>query len=395
MSGFYLMHRGWLDNPVLDGDPYCKRAAWAWLVENARWQDGQARMLGKIISLRRGQLTFATRYMGTAWGWSEAKVRRFLRELQGQGMIEINSDGGQTLLTICNYDDYQVSVCNGDAPMTQERRASDANKNEPLRESYITPREHELDQVASAPPEESRRPKQPQLALEPSVEESGQGSLLPSAKVVRIENNETRFAEFYAAYPRKIDPDDARKAYLKAIKVASHDEIMEGLRRYEFSPEKKFRPHPATWLNKQRWRTQADEDSDAGDAPLSSAAAPKRTRQGAETAPVNDPQGIEAWCRSVPGVRPTESETERRYGRWKNADGILDYWARRVIEAAGFGSGWRGDLNPILDWMKSDLGADEAAEIIAERVGRHRARGGDAIVSLRFFGDLTHRRGAA
>ena len=37
------------------------------------------------------------------------------------------------------------------------------------------------------------------------------------------------FEEFYKRYPRKIGRGAARKAYLKAVKIDSHDEIMEGL----------------------------------------------------------------------------------------------------------------------------------------------------------------------
>ncbi|WP_293960367.1 hypothetical protein [Sneathiella sp.] len=49
-------------------------------------------------------------------------------------MIELETDAGQTVITICKYDDYQdakrVIDAAIDAAATQDRRSSDANKKE-------------------------------------------------------------------------------------------------------------------------------------------------------------------------------------------------------------------------------------------------------------------------
>lgn len=67
------------------------------------------------------------------------------------------------------------------------------------------------------------------------------------------------FAEFWGLYPRKVAKGAARKAYGKALRIASHDEIMAGLRCQipgMAKTEARFIPHPSTWLNQERW---ADE----------------------------------------------------------------------------------------------------------------------------------------
>jgi len=64
---------------------------------------------------------------------------------------------------------------------------------------------------------------------------------------------DAEFAAFWAAYPRRVAIGDARKAWLAATKKTAVEEIMDGLRRYEFSPEPKFQPYPATWLRGERW----------------------------------------------------------------------------------------------------------------------------------------------
>ena len=38
-GGYYRMARGWLGHPVLQGEPYDRRSAWAWLIEEAKWQE--------------------------------------------------------------------------------------------------------------------------------------------------------------------------------------------------------------------------------------------------------------------------------------------------------------------------------------------------------------------
>lgn len=72
-------------------------------------------------------------------------------------------------------------------------------------------------------------------------------------------NQTEQFERFWNAYPRRIGKGAARKAFEKALKLATGDEIMTGLRRqasYFASQEQRFIPHPTTWLNQERW---ADE----------------------------------------------------------------------------------------------------------------------------------------
>ncbi len=65
------------------------------------------------------------------------------------------------------------------------------------------------------------------------------------------------FDAFWAEYPRKSDKGHARKAFNGALKKASFETIMVGLRRYEFDHRKldgrSVIPLPATWLNGERW----------------------------------------------------------------------------------------------------------------------------------------------
>ncbi|MEG1800611.1 MAG: hypothetical protein RR273_01425, partial [Oscillospiraceae bacterium] len=74
-----------------------------------------------------------------------------------------------------------------------------------------------------------------------------------------------RFARFYSAYPKKLKPGDAEKAWLKinpdeeltatiitAVEIAKKGD-------YRFQGDKKYIPYPATWLNGKEWENEYEE----------------------------------------------------------------------------------------------------------------------------------------
>lgn len=133
-GGFYLMHRGWQDHPVFRNEEYSRRDAFVWLIEEAAYRPTRIHAGAGTISLNRGQLSHSLRFMAKAWKWDEAKVRRFLTSLSKSEIIDASTDAGQTVITICNYDKYQSSEDEPDAPTdaatTQQRRGGDAKNKE-------------------------------------------------------------------------------------------------------------------------------------------------------------------------------------------------------------------------------------------------------------------------
>jgi hypothetical protein len=72
------------------------------------------------------------------------------------------------------------------------------------------------------------------------------------------------FEEFWDRYPRRIGKAAARKSYVKAMKAATHDEIMFGLSQQMpslASREQQYIPHPSTWLNQERWNDEPDHNA--------------------------------------------------------------------------------------------------------------------------------------
>ena len=134
MSSFYLMHRGWQENPVFRNEEFSKRDAFVWLIEEAAYRPTRIHAATGALDLKRGQLSHSLRFMAKAWRWDEAKVRRFLASLVKAEIIDAATDAGQTVVTICNYDKYQAPAAANDAAddaaTTQQRRGGDANLKE-------------------------------------------------------------------------------------------------------------------------------------------------------------------------------------------------------------------------------------------------------------------------
>jgi hypothetical protein len=63
------------------------------------------------------------------------------------------------------------------------------------------------------------------------------------------------FEMFWNVYPRKVGKQAAIKAFTKAIKSASVEDIVAGASRYADDPNRSdtFTAHPTTWLNAGRW----------------------------------------------------------------------------------------------------------------------------------------------
>lgn len=71
------------------------------------------------------------------------------------------------------------------------------------------------------------------------------------------------FERWYAHYPRKVARGAAEKAFPKALKLATLEELIAGAQRYAkqvAGKEVKYICHPSTWLRAQRWLDEEPRD---------------------------------------------------------------------------------------------------------------------------------------
>ena len=76
---------------------------------------------------------------------------------------------------------------------------------------------------------------------------------------------ERDFREWYETYPRRKKPADARKAYSKARKIATKDELLSGAEMVarlvrNQSQQLDYTPYPASWLNAESWADEVEPD---------------------------------------------------------------------------------------------------------------------------------------
>ena len=79
----------------------------------------------------------------------------------------------------------------------------------------------------------------------------------------------TSFDEFWNIYPRKVGKAEAERAYLKALKVATPEQIIAGAKKYADDKNRIpiYTAHPSTWLNQGRWEDEPIPSREAQTAP--------------------------------------------------------------------------------------------------------------------------------
>ncbi len=150
MSGFIAVSRAFWDDTDFRDSEMSQREAFLWMLAEASWKPRAKRIKSAVINLDRGQLAASTRFLASAFGWSEARVRRYLDMLKNRRTIDAATDAGVTVITIRNYDKYQSAPSESDAPRetkpTQQRRTSDANENKETNTTLLT--REEIDEVS-------------------------------------------------------------------------------------------------------------------------------------------------------------------------------------------------------------------------------------------------------
>lgn len=107
-GGYFLLHRSIFTNPVFKAEKkYSPREAWIWLIANARFKDGEEKIENQLVNMKRGCVYTNYNTLSERWGWGKGKISGFITELETERMIEVKSERRYTIITICNYEQYQ------------------------------------------------------------------------------------------------------------------------------------------------------------------------------------------------------------------------------------------------------------------------------------------------
>ncbi len=109
------MPRGWMNSPHFDQDKaFTEREAFIWSVENAAYVTHQHRFNDKMYEVVRGEFVTSHNRLAAEFRWSPKKVRTFIKHMVQAGRWAKRGahEGAKapTVITICNYDDFQAPV---------------------------------------------------------------------------------------------------------------------------------------------------------------------------------------------------------------------------------------------------------------------------------------------
>ena len=119
-GGFVLIYRRLWDDPMFAD--LTEAAVFAWMVCKAAWKPTTVRYKDRVIHLERGQLALSIRDLAKKWGWSKDKAGRFCNRLVTATAAATRTATGVNVITICNYDKYQVDPDRTATPVETEAR---------------------------------------------------------------------------------------------------------------------------------------------------------------------------------------------------------------------------------------------------------------------------------
>ena len=106
-KGYIKLDRQLMDHALWQEKPFDRARAWVDLLMLANYKDHDVIYKGKLEHRKRGEVNTTIGYLALRWGWSENKVRRFIRQLNGSQMVHTNGSTHGSTLTIENYAKYQ------------------------------------------------------------------------------------------------------------------------------------------------------------------------------------------------------------------------------------------------------------------------------------------------
>lgn len=124
MEGYILLYRKIIDNPYYFSEPFTHSQAWIDMLLIANHKSGYIYKRGVKIEVKRGQIGYDSKSLSSRWKWSRGKVLRFLDELEIDQQIVQQKNNLTTLISICNYDSYQIDS----TPKSKPKRYTDGTQ---------------------------------------------------------------------------------------------------------------------------------------------------------------------------------------------------------------------------------------------------------------------------
>ena len=213
---------------------------WIGLLLGANWKPKNTMFNGSLISVKRGQLVFGRGAFSKKLGISENKIRRYLDLLESDEMITSKKTTKYSIISITNYDSYQIN------------------------------HQQTTSKTTAKPPAKRR--------MNSGLQQNDHQQTTSNSTTSKEVNNnyiDHLFVQWWELYPRKVGKQQARKCWRKNIlKKMSADGAVKNLRTrnkvgipqgYGVT-EIQYIKHPSTFINQGLW----DEEPESSGPSLAS-----------------------------------------------------------------------------------------------------------------------------
>ena len=220
-----------------------------WVIERTKGSAGAFQLYAAIFTYRNNG-------SGCAWpsqdrlsedlGMSSQSVMRHLKVLEALKLVSVKrgKQGSQRAVNVYSFLQEDGSPC-----IKSDTRPPPKNDTRPPLISDTRPpiKNDEIPPIT----DDSRTRLTTELDL---VELDKELFIIDEPMTEPVADN--GFDTFWVNYPRKVGKGQAKKAYEKALKVASRDEILAGAKRLTDDPnlpELTYVKHASTWLAAESW----------------------------------------------------------------------------------------------------------------------------------------------
>lgn len=139
MSGWIKLHRSIQDHFIYDFSEPDKAMAWIDILLSASYQESKVKVKSTLFTVSKGQWLVSQVTLQKRWRMSQNKVKRLLKLLENDGMIRLNANDLTSVITICNYNDYQDDERPNEQPHGRagergsDEQANDIQRNKELK----------------------------------------------------------------------------------------------------------------------------------------------------------------------------------------------------------------------------------------------------------------------
>lgn len=198
-------------------------------------------------SIPKGSRVAGRLMLSEETGLSQQELRTAMKKLSSTGDIEIEATSKFSIITVCNYSEYQKR--NDDEQPAKINQQNDTKSTSKSTKCY---------NITSDCNDEEKQDAKNSINQHSNHKST---STPTTSKEVRSKEVNTlvkeRFDLFWEKYPRKVAKKIAFKAWEKQkCHNGKFEDVMIGVEAYRVAcegKEQQFIAHPASWINAERW----------------------------------------------------------------------------------------------------------------------------------------------